>query len=78
MNDYLIKEIGKAFVIGTDEQDILVCGDQNVARQIAHDAEHGCVNNLPVLVQSDAKKNPVGLNRGAVPRPKQCPNSTPV
>jgi hypothetical protein len=55
---YRIKEIGKSFVVGTDEQDVLVCTDRNVAQQISNAAEQGCVNNLPRLVRPDAKKNP--------------------
>jgi hypothetical protein len=58
MTGYRIQEIGKTFVVGTDEQDILVCADRDVAQQISNAAEHGCVNNLPRLVRPEAKKSP--------------------
>jgi hypothetical protein len=59
MTGYRIKEIGKAFVVGTDEQDILVCADRDVAQQISNAAEHRCINNLPRFLRPEAKKNPL-------------------
>ena len=39
MTDYRIKELGSSFVVAADGQDVLLCADQNIARQIAGDAE---------------------------------------
>jgi len=39
MTNYHIKEFGSAFVVGTDEDEILVCADRNVATQIAIEAQ---------------------------------------
>ena len=66
MTHYRIKKTGKSFVVGTDEQDILVCANRKVAQQVSDDAEHGCVSNLPSPLQPEAKKNPPGVNRQAV------------
>jgi hypothetical protein len=35
MTSYHIKEFGSAFLVGTDEEEILVCADRKVAIQIA-------------------------------------------
>jgi hypothetical protein len=58
MTRYRIKEIGKLFVVGTDEQDVLVCADLKVAQQTSDDAEHGCASNLSGILQPEVKKNP--------------------
>jgi hypothetical protein len=39
MTNYHIKEFGSGFVVGTDENEILVCADRNVATQIAIEAQ---------------------------------------
>jgi hypothetical protein len=39
MTNYHIKEFGSAFVVGTDEDEILVCADRKVATQIAIEAQ---------------------------------------
>jgi hypothetical protein len=47
-----------SFVVGTDEQDVPVCADLEVAKQISDDAERGCVTNLPRDLKPVAKKSP--------------------
>ena len=39
MTNYHINEFGSAFVVGTDEEEILVCADRKVATQIAIEAQ---------------------------------------
>lgn len=39
MTSYHIKEFGSAFLVGTDEEEILVCADRKVANQIAIEAQ---------------------------------------
>ena len=39
MTNYHIKEFGSAFVVGTDDEEILVCVDRKVATQIAIQAQ---------------------------------------
>jgi hypothetical protein len=39
MTNYHIKEFGSAVVVGTDEEEILVCADRKVATQIAIEAQ---------------------------------------
>ena len=39
MTSYHIKEFGSAFLVGTDEEEILVCADRKVAIQIAIEAQ---------------------------------------
>ena len=36
---YHVKKFGSAFVVGTDEEEILVCADRKVATQIAIEAQ---------------------------------------
>jgi hypothetical protein len=55
MTRYRIKEIGKSFVVGTDEQDILVCADLRVAQQISDDAEHGCNGDIAIRHEKIAR-----------------------
>ena len=39
MTNYHVKEIGSAFVVGTDDEEILVCADRKVATQIVIQAQ---------------------------------------
>jgi hypothetical protein len=39
MIHFHVREFGSAFVVGTDEQEILVCADRKVATQIAIEAQ---------------------------------------
>lgn len=39
MTSYHMKEFGFAFLVGTDEEEILVCADRKVANQIAIEAQ---------------------------------------
>ena len=39
MTNYHIKEFGSTFVVGTDDEEILVCVDRKVATQIAIQAQ---------------------------------------
>jgi hypothetical protein len=39
MTSYHIKEFGSTFVVGTDDEEILVCVDRKVATQIAIEAQ---------------------------------------
>ena len=39
MTSYHIKEFGSAFLVGTDEEEILVCADRKVAIQIVIEAQ---------------------------------------
>jgi hypothetical protein len=39
MTNYHIHKFGSAFVVGTDEGEILVCADRRVAKQIAIEAQ---------------------------------------
>ena len=39
MTSYHIKEFGSAFLVGTDEEEILVCADRKVGNQIAIEAQ---------------------------------------
>ena len=39
MTSYHIKEFGSAFLVSTDEEEILVCADRKVANQIAIEAQ---------------------------------------
>jgi hypothetical protein len=38
MTNYHVKEFGSAFVVGTDDEEILVCVDRKVATQVAIEA----------------------------------------
>jgi hypothetical protein len=39
MTNYHVKEFGSAFVVGTDDEEILVCVDRKVATQISIEAQ---------------------------------------
>ena len=40
MTNYHVKEFGSAFVVGTDDEEILVCADRKLATQIVIEAQN--------------------------------------
>jgi hypothetical protein len=60
MTDYRIKELGSSFVVAADDQDVLICADETVAKAITTEAQ------TPTITFDQRPENFIGPRRAPV------------